>query len=862
MGVLAGLHLHLDLAAVDQLAEEQLLGERLLDLFLDQAAHRTRAIELVIALAGQPFARRIVELDMDVAVGELQFEFEDELVDDARDHLGRQIAEGHDRIEAVAEFGGEHALHRLFLHILARRLAETDRLARHVARARIGRHDQDDVAEVDRLAVVVGQAAVVHHLQEDVEQVGMRLLDLVEQQHAMRVLVDRIGEQAALVVTDIARRRADQAAHRMALHIFGHVETLERNAHDRRELLRDLGLADAGGPREQIVADRLFGIAEARTAELDRRRQHLDRGVLAEDDALQIGLEAGERRLVVGRHRLGRDARHRRDHRFDLLRGDRLLALRRGDEHLHRADLVDHVDRLVGQFAVVDIARRQVDRGVDRIGRVAHLMVRFERAAQTREDLFRILEARLDHVDLLEPAEQSAVLFEMVAELLVGRRADAADDAARQRGFQEVRRVHRAAAGRAGADHRVDFVDEQDRVRQAFEFGHDLFQPLLEVAAIARAREQSAHVERIDDRGQQHLGHVALDDLARETFGDRGLADAGIADIERIVLAAAAEDLDRAVDLCIAADQRIDLAAARLFVEVDGELVERGFLLGLAFALVLRLFLFLGLGLRRGLAALADAVAEIGDRVEARQVLLLQEIDGVAFAFGEERDEDVRARHLILARRLDVQDRALDDALEARGGRRVAVPLDLQAVEFGVEIVDDGRLQVVGRDAARAHHFGGVLVVDQRGEQMLERRIFVVTLRSGLQSVMEGLFETFRKGRHGSSSPCGGPGRGEDGPLRNIRWRRRRPTAREKRRHPRNYDDGGCGVINSALINWIANAQFYSEVVKLVIPLRYNDTRGELRGGRAAVPGRVGAGMMAGRLCWRDNVGQRFFCPR
>src|SRR5690606_40258754 len=119
-----------------------------------------------------------------------------------------------------------------------------------------------------------------------------------------------------------------------------------------------------------------------------------------------------------------------------------------------------------------------------------------------------------------------------------------------------------------------------------------------------------------------------------------------------------------------------------------------------------------------------------------------------------------------------------------------------------------------------------------------------------------------RKGRHGHSSPCGGPGRGEDGPLRTTTWRRRRPTAREKRRHPRNYDDGGCGVINSALINWIANAQFYSEVVKLVIPLRYNDTRGELRGGRAAVPGRVGAGMMAGRLCWRDNVGQRFFCPR
>ena len=90
----------------------------------------------------------------------------------------------------------------------------------------------------------------------------MRLLDLVEQQHRMRLLVDRVGQQPALVVADIARRRADQPADRVALHIFGHVEALERNAHDERQLARDLGLADAGRAGEQIIADRLVGIAK------------------------------------------------------------------------------------------------------------------------------------------------------------------------------------------------------------------------------------------------------------------------------------------------------------------------------------------------------------------------------------------------------------------------------------------------------------------------------------------------------------------------------------------------------------------------------------------------------------------------
>src|SRR3546814_998316 len=69
--------------------------------------------------------------------------------------------------------------------------------------------------------------------------------------------------------------------------------------------------SDAGRAAEQIVADRLFGIAQPGARQLDRARQHLDRDILAEHDALQIGLEGLEHALVVARHRLGRDARHR-----------------------------------------------------------------------------------------------------------------------------------------------------------------------------------------------------------------------------------------------------------------------------------------------------------------------------------------------------------------------------------------------------------------------------------------------------------------------------------------------------------------------------------------------------------------------
>ena len=120
-------------------------------------------------------------------------------------------AERDDRIQAVAELRREGAVDGI--GILADPLLplETDGVFfAMIGRAGIGRHDQDDVAEIDRLAIVVGQLAVIHDLQQDVEQVGMRLLDLVQQQHLVRVLVDGVGQQATLVEADIARRRADQ----------------------------------------------------------------------------------------------------------------------------------------------------------------------------------------------------------------------------------------------------------------------------------------------------------------------------------------------------------------------------------------------------------------------------------------------------------------------------------------------------------------------------------------------------------------------------------------------------------------------------------------------------------------------------
>src|SRR5512132_2895135 len=67
-------------AAIGELAEQHLLGQRLLEMLLDDARERTGAEQAVVALLGQPAASAVAELDEDLAVGKLDLELGHELV--------------------------------------------------------------------------------------------------------------------------------------------------------------------------------------------------------------------------------------------------------------------------------------------------------------------------------------------------------------------------------------------------------------------------------------------------------------------------------------------------------------------------------------------------------------------------------------------------------------------------------------------------------------------------------------------------------------------------------------------------------------------------------------------------------------
>ena len=230
---------------------------------------------------------------------------------------------------------------------------------------------------------------------------------------------------------------------------------------------------------------------------------------------------------------------------------------------------------LSGSWRPADVAVGEHRGGDERRVLDAHAVVHLVALLQTAQDRDRVLDRRLAHEHRLEAALERGVLLDVLAVLVEGGRADQAQLAAREHRLDHVAGVDRAL-GATGTDDRVQLVDERDDL--AFGVG-DLLQhgleALLELAAVLRARDHRADVERDDALAAQAVGDVALDDAPREPFDDRGLADAGLADEHRVVLRAPRQHLDDAADLLVAPDDGIDLPGARGLGEVAAVLLER-----------------------------------------------------------------------------------------------------------------------------------------------------------------------------------------------------------------------------------------------------------------------------------------------
>src|SRR5690606_22001503 len=132
-----------------------------------------------------------------------------------------------------------------------------------------------------------------------------------------------------------------------------------------------------------------------------------------------------------------------------------------------------------------------------------------------------------------------------------------------------------------GANQGMGLVDKQDDrlLAVAYSVDHAL-EALLELTFDPGAGLQQTEVEHTQDDVLQRWGHVAGGYAQGQPFDHGGLADAGGAHQDRVVLPATQENVDALADLAVAPNYGVDAPGAGVGGEVLGVLVEHAVLRG------------------------------------------------------------------------------------------------------------------------------------------------------------------------------------------------------------------------------------------------------------------------------------------
>ena len=292
----------------------------------------------------------------------------------------------------------------------------------------------------------------------------------------------------------------------------------------------------------------------------------------------------------------------------------------------------------------------------------------------------------------------------------------------------------------------MDFIDEQNRtglIVQGFQYR---LQPLFEISPVLRTRKQGPHVQGIDRRIPEYIRHIAGHDVARQTFGERGLAHSGLAHEQRVVLSPPAEDLDRPLEFHGASDQGIDASLFRQLVQIDG-IVFKGtvglFIPPFPFVFVLLLRCRQAVPFRH----LGDAVGNVVHHVVAADLLLAQEIYREGLPFTEHRHEDVGALDLLLARALHMHDGSLQHPLKPETRLRLVLAFRLELRHLVFQVLLQRLLEDSDIPPAQPYGLAGLLVIQQRVEQVLHGDDLVPAGTGVVDRRSQGDFKFF--GQHG-----------------------------------------------------------------------------------------------------------------
>jgi len=210
--------------------------------------------------------------------------------------------------------------------------------------------------------------------------------------------------------------------------------------------------------------------------------------------------------------------------------GDGLLVLHVGEFGVHLGDLgwkvravdaragtrlIDDVDGLVGQEAILHIAVGKRDGGLDGLVGVLDVVMLLVAVLQTANDPDGVLGRWLTNAHRLEAPLEGGVLLDVLAVLIGRGGTNDLNLATREGRLEDGCRID-GALGRPCTDDGMDFVDEEDVLVGLLELLDDLLHAVLELASILGTSHEAREVKRPDLLSAQDIGNVTRrDELGR-----------------------------------------------------------------------------------------------------------------------------------------------------------------------------------------------------------------------------------------------------------------------------------------------------------------------------------------------------------
>ena len=238
-----------------------------------------------------------------------------------------------------------------------------------------------------------------------------------------------------------------------------------------------------------------------------------------------------------------------------------------------RTGLINQVNGFVGQEAVRQIARGQLGGAFNGgIGDFCMMML-FIFYAQPLKNLNGFFDGRLLDHHGLEAAFERGILFNRLAVFVERGGADALQLSTGKCRFNNISGIH-GALGRTGTDNRVQLIKKKQHIACFLDFIHHRFNPLLKLTAIFGAGNHQREVESNHFFAGDNLRHGAVGNRLSESFSDRGFANPGFPEQHRIILCAAAENLNNALDFILTANHRVEFSLACQLSQIAPERIE------------------------------------------------------------------------------------------------------------------------------------------------------------------------------------------------------------------------------------------------------------------------------------------------